>query len=173
MDINVGRRQAINGLIQATLFAGMIAVGLSNALSANDPPAPKADDFSPYVAKDGPAQEHKEHKATATVTVRMTDALRFKPARITIHAGDTVEWKNTSSIVHTVTADAHRAQKGTKVVLPAGAAPFDSGNIKAGDSYRHTFTVPGTYKYICVPHAELGMTGEVVVEPRASAPHSK
>ena len=53
MDINVGRRQAINGLILATLHAGMIAVGLLNALSANDPPAPQADDFSPYVAKDG------------------------------------------------------------------------------------------------------------------------
>ena len=108
----------------------------------------------------------QEHKATATVTVQMTDGLRFKPDRITIHAGDTVEWKNTSSFVHTVTADARRAPEGTKVVLPTGAAPFDSGNIKADGSYRHTFTVPGTYKYICVPHAELGMTGEVIVQPR-------
>src|SRR5262249_31791697 len=53
MDTNVGRRQAINGLIVATLLAGMIAVGLANALPANDPPAPKADDFSSYVTKDG------------------------------------------------------------------------------------------------------------------------
>jgi plastocyanin len=122
------------------------------------------------------AQEQKEQKATATVTVRMTDGLKFKPARITIHAGDTVKWQNTSSFVHTVTADAHRAPEGTKVVLPSGAGPFDSGNIKPGDSYRHTFTMPGTYKYICVPHAELGMTGEVIVEPRAATtahPHTE
>lgn len=39
----------------------------------------------------------------------MTDALRFAPARIVVHAGDTVEWKNTSSFVDTVTADARRA----------------------------------------------------------------
>jgi plastocyanin len=112
----------------------------------------------------------QEHKATATVTVRMTDALRFAPARVDVHAGDTVEWKNTSSFVHTVTADAHRAPEGTKVVLPAGAAPFDSGNIAPGGSYRHTFTMPGTYKYICAPHAEFGMVGEVNVEVRAITP---
>jgi plastocyanin len=122
------------------------------------------------------AQEHKEHKATAPIIVRMTDGLRFKPARLVVHAGDTVEWMNTSSLVHTVTADARRAAKGDEVVLPPGAAPFDSGKIKPGGSYRHTFTVPGTYKYICVPHAELGMTGEVIVQPRPVAsthPHTQ
>jgi len=122
------------------------------------------------------AQEHKEHKVTAPIIVRMTEGLRFKPARVTIHAGDTVEWKNTSGVPHTVTADARRAPEGTKVVLPFGAKPFDSGNIKPGGSYRHTFTVPGTYKYICIPHAELGMTGEVIVQPRPAAsthPHTE
>ena len=62
MDINVGRRRAINGLIVATLLAGTIAVGLSNPLPAEDaaptpvanaPGSPGADDFSPYVSKDG------------------------------------------------------------------------------------------------------------------------
>ena len=116
------------------------------------------------------AQEHKEHKVTAPIIVRMTEGLRFKPARVTIHAGDTVEWKNTSGVSHTVTADARRAPEGTKVVLPSGAKPFDSGNIKPGGSYRHTFTVPGTYKYICIPHAELGMTGEVIVQSGPATP---
>jgi plastocyanin len=100
----------------------------------------------------------------------MTDALKFAPARVVVHAGDTVKWQNTSKLVHTVTADAHRAPEGTKVVLPSGAAPFDSGNIKPGGSYHHTFTVPGTYKYICIPHAELGMTGEVIVQSRPATP---
>src|SRR6516225_4398254 len=44
MNINVSRPQAI---------AGLVAVGLSNPLPADDPSAPKADDFSPYVTKDG------------------------------------------------------------------------------------------------------------------------
>jgi uncharacterized membrane protein len=72
-------------------------------------------------------------------------------------------------VPHTVTADARRAAKGKEVVLPPGAAPFDSGEIAAGGSFRHTFTVPGTYKYICVPHAEFGMVGEVIVQPRSAA----
>jgi plastocyanin len=99
----------------------------------------------------------------------MTDDLTFEPARVVLHAGDTVEWKNTSSMPHTVTADARRAAEGKKVVLPPGAAPFDSGRIAPGSSYRHTFTVPGTYKYICIPHAVVGMAGEVMVKPRHSA----
>ena len=117
-----------------------------------------------------------ENESTATANVRMTDGLRFKPARLVVHAGDSVEWMNTSSVPHTVTADARRAAKGKEVVLPPGAAPFDSGMIPPGGSYRHTFTVPGTYKYICVPHAELGMTGEVIVQPRPVAsthPHTQ
>jgi hypothetical protein len=53
MNINVSRRQTIGGLAVAALLAGLVAVGLSNPLPADDPPAPKADDFSPYVTKDG------------------------------------------------------------------------------------------------------------------------
>jgi cytochrome c len=53
MDINAGRRKAINGLIVASLLAGIIAVGLSNAFPAVEPPVLKADDFSPYVTRDG------------------------------------------------------------------------------------------------------------------------
>src|SRR5262249_62434566 len=37
-------------------------------------------------------------EAPATVIVRMTDGLRFKPARVVVHAGDTVEWQNKSSL---------------------------------------------------------------------------
>jgi plastocyanin len=28
---------------------------------------------------------------------------------------------------------------------------------------RHTFDVPGTYQYFCIPHEMAGMTGTVVV----------
>src|SRR6516162_11927020 len=111
----------------------------------------------------------RDKKVPATVIVRMTDGLRFKPARVVVHAGDTVEWKNSSTAAHTVTADARRAAEGKEVVLPAGAAPFDSGTVTPGNSYRHTFTAPGTYKYICVPHVDLGMVGEIIVQPRPTA----
>ena len=118
----------------------------------------------------------RDKEVPATVIVRMTDGLRFKPTRVVVHAGDTVEWQNKSSLPHTVTADARRAAEGKEVILPPGAEPFDSGKIAAGGTYRHTFTVPGTYKYICVPHADLGMIGEVSVQPRpvaSSHPHAE
>jgi plastocyanin/uncharacterized membrane protein len=115
----------------------------------------------------------QENEPTQTVIVRMTDDFTFQPSRVVVHVGDTVEWQNTSGVPHTVTADARRAPEGKEVVLPPGAAPFDSGKIAPGNSFRHTFTVPGTWKYICVPHATIGMAGEVIVKPRlAASPHS-
>jgi uncharacterized membrane protein len=65
--------------------------------------------------------------------------------------------------------------RGKEVVLPPEAPPFDSGKIAPDGSYRHTFNVPGTYKYICVPHVTFGMVGEVIVEPWPAAsthPHA-
>jgi cytochrome c len=53
MNINVSRRQTIAGLAVAALLAGMIALGLSNQLPADDPPKSKTGDFSPYVTRDG------------------------------------------------------------------------------------------------------------------------
>jgi plastocyanin len=42
-------------------------------------------------------------------------------------------------------------------------APFDSGNIEEDGSFSHTFTVKGTYKYVCVMHEAMGMVGTVIV----------
>jgi plastocyanin len=53
--------------------------------------------------------------------------------------------------------------------LPAGAVAFDSGKIQPGGSFTHQFTVPGTYKYVCLPHEDAGMTAQIVVTPVNSA----
>ena len=64
MNINVSRRQTIGGLAVAALLAGLVAVGLSKPLPADDPPAPKADDFSPYVTKDGGISRPTDYRDT-------------------------------------------------------------------------------------------------------------
>lgn len=103
---------------------------------------------------------------TVTATVMMTDQLRFAPATVTIHVGEAVRWQNvTSAITHTVTADPGRAENPADVSLPPGAQPFNSGAVTPGQSFQHTFTVAGTYRYFCIPHETLGMLGTVVVEP--------
>jgi plastocyanin len=95
----------------------------------------------------------------------MTDNLRYLPEVLQVRVGDPVVWRNTSNLVHTVTADPARVRDPSMVSLPAGAAPFDSGNMQEGDTFRHTFTVPGSYTYLCIPHDRMGMVGRIVVLP--------
>jgi plastocyanin len=63
----------------------------------------------------------------------------FAPSVATLIIGtnDTVTFKNDDITVHTVTAVDHS---------------FDSGDIKAGNSWTHQFTTPGNYSYFCVYH---------------------
>jgi plastocyanin len=101
-------------------------------------------------------------------------ARRYEPESLTVAPGTTVVWRNTSSITHTVSA----YDDG----LPEGAAYFATGSVSSerearddwigertgvlyrGDTYEHTFEIPGVYTYFCVPHEPGGMVGEVVVE---------
>lgn len=89
----------------------------------------------------------------------------FTPERVTIKAGDTVEWINDDQDVHLVVS-------GKDLQDPNLAKPLDSGTLLPGQRYLFTFTKPGTYPYMCVIHWSLqsitgagGMMGEVVVEP--------
>jgi len=97
--------------------------------------------------------------------IRLTNTLAFEPKAVTVHVGQAVEWRNGSLLVHTVTADPALAANAKDVALPAGAKPFNSGDLKPGATYRHIFAVPGRYRYFCIPHEGAGMVGEVVVLP--------
>lgn len=74
--------------------------------------------------------------------------LDFSPPTITVVIGqnNTVTWHNTDSVTHTVTAT---------------DGSFNSGDIKAGETWTHTFTAPGNFSYYCIYHA--WMKGEVIV----------
>jgi plastocyanin len=79
----------------------------------------------------------------------------FDPSTVQIGVGDTVAWKNTGTIQHSVTAT---------------DGSFDSGLIAPGATFQHTFTQTGTFKYHCRPHP--WMTGTVVVSKTAPAASS-
>jgi plastocyanin len=99
------------------------------------------------------------------VVVKMSDKPpKFLPDKITIKAGQTVEWVNNAKTLHSVDGDPSMALKPADVSLPPGAKPFDSGFMKPDMTWDYTFKVPGTYKYTCVPHEKDGMNGEVVVK---------
>jgi plastocyanin len=103
--------------------------------------------------------------ATKTVEIKMTDTPpKFVPVTITIGKGDTVEWINNAESLHSVTTKPAVAQDPKDVSLPKDAKPFDSGFMPPGAKWSYTFTVPGTYKYLCLPHEKDHMTGIVEVK---------
>ena len=100
---------------------------------------------------------------TVEIAMKQGAKSRFDPDTVTIGAGDTVKWTNTGFVTHSVTFDPSMAAKPADVVLPAGVMPFDSGNIEEDGTFSHTFTVKGTYHYICKFHEAMGMLGTITV----------
>lgn len=100
----------------------------------------------------------------------------FKPMELTVAVGDEVVWRNTSKQGHTVTAYAAGLPNGAKYFASGGyeseQAARDAwpsgfgGRLVQGDTYSHTFEVPGEHAYFCIPHENAGMVGSVLVEDR-------
>jgi plastocyanin len=84
-------------------------------------------------------------QATKTVVIQN---FRFKPAHITIKRGTRVIWINKDSVQHTATANNGRS--------------FDSGLLRKGKKYAHTFKRAGKKGYHCEPHPH--MKGSVTVK---------
>ncbi|MCH8841483.1 MAG: hypothetical protein IID61_00740 [SAR324 cluster bacterium] len=103
------------------------------------------------------------HISGSETTVILTNKLTFEKSVVQIKIGDKVRWKNTSDLVHSVTVDPELAALKENVQLPNGAETFNSGDLLPGEEFSHTFTVPGTYKYFCIPHEGAKMLGTVVV----------
>lgn len=113
----------------------------------------------------GPTAEMADGVRTGDVAaeVGMTNRLTFTPETVRVRVGETVRWRNSSDLLHTVTADPEKVSDPANVSLPEGAAPFDSGNLEPGATFDHTFTQPGRYKYVCIPHEAAAMIGWVIV----------
>ncbi len=147
----MGNRRSISLVLRHRIWPAPLAVAVSLLLAA--------------CGSGGPA--YKAPGSGVAATVEITSKLSFEPAEITIRVGDKVEWRNRTVLTHTVTADPRIVADVSNVALPEGASPFNSAAIPAGQVFRYTFTVPGTYRYLCLPHAGQEMFGIVVVEPEA------
>jgi plastocyanin len=88
-------------------------------------------------------------KANATVTVKITPGA-FAPATVTINAGDTVTWTNTTNGQHQVASD---------------DGVFVSPVLKAGQSYSFTFKAAGKYVYHDALHPAMKGTTTVTGPP--------
>jgi len=85
-----------------------------------------------------------QKQATRTVVIQ---DFSFKPAHITIKRGTRVTWINKDSTTHTATAN-------------NGA--FDSGHLRPGQRFSHTFKSAGKKSYHCEIHTD--MRGSVTVK---------
>lgn len=90
-------------------------------------------------------------------TVQITDK-GFIPGSVEIEAGQKVVFQNATQKDHTVTS-----KLPADPVQDKEKAGFDSGIIKPGASWEHTFSKEGTYTYSC--KEDKSMTGTVVVKP--------
>jgi plastocyanin len=110
----------------------------------------------------GPAHDAPMPGAAAVVDMGFTS---FEPEVVHIRAGQIVQWRNTALITHNVSDDKSVASDPNDASIPEGAIAFNSGDLKAGEVYSKTFTVPGTYKYFCMHHEGDAMFGTVIVDP--------
>lgn len=94
---------------------------------------------------------------TATITlpsgVGNDQSLNFSPPTLTVAAGTTITFVDQdNSAVHDIDF----------MTGPAGATlPSTSSNLKDGDTFTVTLTVPGTYTYVCDYHS--WMKGSITV----------
>jgi len=90
------------------------------------------------------AKAQKSASQTHTVVIHN---FAFQPADLTVNVGDTIVWKNTDIVSHTVTA---------------ADGSFDSDEIKPGKSWKLVAKKAGTFEYACSPHPN--MQGKLVVK---------
>jgi plastocyanin len=76
-------------------------------------------------------------RAAETFLAVNIEHFKFIPAVLQVHTGQAVNFVNKDNDPHTIAA-----QDGS----------FESTALDTGDSWKHTFTKPGTYTYICTLH---------------------
>jgi plastocyanin len=86
----------------------------------------------------------------ADTSVNVVD-FAFEPKSVQIEPGDTVTW-NFAVAGHTTTSDSGQAERWS-----SGPETNDGGT-----SFPHTFTTPGRFTYVCLPHRSF-MKGTVTV----------
>jgi len=133
--------------MKARRYLGLLAAAcaLAACTDMGDPvttPPPDNGNGNP-----APAQRH---------VVFMRDPF-FDPESLTVAPGDTVVWMNAGVVPHTSTS-------GT-VCGPTGDGKWNSGNVSPGESFARVFQAAGDFPYYCIPHCDLGMTGNVTVSP--------
>ncbi|HLI50500.1 MAG TPA: hypothetical protein VKU87_01810 [Thermomicrobiaceae bacterium] len=96
--------------------------------------------------------------------VQLTKKNKFNPSSSTLLRGHTVYFENvTNDTTFNVTCDPSKVKNPKDAKVPQGAQPFDSGDIKPGDTWSYRFEIPGEYTVTSVRQEQDGMVGHITV----------
>lgn len=84
-----------------------------------------------------------------------TQGFTFNPSTLTVTAGTTI----TLNI-----GGAHTMTEVDEATWNANGNTWNGGFNFDGGTHTLTLDIPGTYYYVCVPHANAGMKGRIIVE---------
>lgn len=150
-------------------FTGRLALGIALVgiqLSCGGQGEPRTTSAEPAPAGAAPSRPEDQPPADGhppAVMIEITRSGRFYPETVVIRPGDTVQWFNNSDQVHSITNDPASVIHMDDVTAPAGAAPFGSGYLEPGKTFRVRFTKEGEYRYVCFLHESQGMSGAILV----------
>lgn len=142
--------------------------GNATATSTQTPTETNADTetATPMSTPTATATQTETQEADATIVAGPGGNLVFDPENLRVSTGDTIEWRFDSA-GHNVSC---RPDAASQSSLPEEAEPFSSHppddpseTDPSGATYRHTFEVAGSYTYVCIPHANAGMVGNITV----------
>lgn len=156
-------------------FAAALATALiaSTALAAGDHAGGHHGD------SDAIGQPGKAAKVTRTITVDMTDAMRFTPARIAAKQGETIKFvvKNSGKVRHEMVLGTEKELKEHYEAMKKNPemehADENMVTVQPGKSGEiiWQFTKAGKVNFACLQpgHYDAGMKGAVAVSGKATA----
>jgi amicyanin len=136
-------------VLVSCLALGLVAAGCGSSNDNKDNGGGAASAPTSTPEKKQPANVGGTASKAAKVSMKN---IQYTPASVTVKAGGTVTWTNDEPLNHDVTK-----QSGPGKDFKSG-----TGNLVQGDTYKQTFTTPGTVDYICTTHP--GMKGQVIVK---------
>ncbi len=93
--------------------------------------------------------------AAYTQSISTTGSFTFNPSLLTVQAGTPISLSIGGAHTMTEVSESTWNMNGT---TSNGGFNYDGGN------HILTLDIPGTYYYVCVPHAGMGMKGRIIVE---------
>ena len=103
--------------------------------------------------------------ASAQTTYQLTnEGLTFSPSTITAQEGDSI---------HLVLGNPHTCTEVSLATWNANGNTSNGGFNYASGEHTFALNTAGTYYYVCIPHAGMGMKGMFIVESSVGVPEQE